>query len=140
MHRFKLFIRHHSIGLAIIIALLAIGGAGLVYMREYDKTKGDETFDVESVLPPSIPQPASPGKAISVDELKRQNGKDGNRCYIALDGTVYEVTQGRLWNDGEHDPSGGDAYCSADLSDVIDQSPHGRSKIQELQAIGKLEP
>ncbi len=39
---------------------------------------------------------------------------------------------------GEHVPSGGQARCGYDLTDVIDESSHGRSKLQLLKNVGTL--
>ena len=39
---------------------------------------------------------------------------------------------------GRHTPSGGRARCGLDLTDVIDESPHGRSKLRLLDKVGTL--
>ncbi len=39
---------------------------------------------------------------------------------------------------GEHVPSAGQARCGYDLTAVIEESPHGRSKLQLLQNVGTL--
>jgi hypothetical protein len=40
---------------------------------------------------------------------------------------------------GRHTPSGGRARCGLDLSDVIDESPHGKSKLRLLKKVGSFE-
>lgn len=76
---------------------------------------------------------------ISLEEVAKHTGKDGNSCWVAVDGTVYEISGFVLWVEGEHKPSGGRAKCGKDLSEVIKQSPHGKSKLKLLKEIGPLQ-
>ncbi len=78
-------------------------------------------------------------KSISTSELTAADGKSGHACWVAIDGAVYEISQGILWVDGVHKSSDNLAYCGADLSKVIDQAPHGRKKLEQLKVIGKLQ-
>ncbi len=75
---------------------------------------------------------------LSASDLATHNGKDGAKCYVAIDTTVYEINQGKKWKDGEHIPSEGQAYCGQDLSDVIGKSPHGKSILEILTKVGNL--
>lgn len=77
-------------------------------------------------------------KVFTATELAKFNGQNGQLCYVAVDDTVYEIEQGRLWNNGKHDSSEGKASCGRDLTDVISQSPHGRSKLSALKKVGTL--
>ena len=58
---------------------------------------------------------------------------------MAVDGEVYLVEGFDLWKDGEHTPSGGRARCGLDLTDVIGESPHGKSKLQLLKKVGTVQ-
>ena len=78
-------------------------------------------------------------QGISLDEVANHTGKDGNTCWVAVDWTVYEISGFVLWVEGEHKPSGGRAKCGKDLSEVIKQSPHGKSKLKLLKEIGPLQ-
>ena len=75
----------------------------------------------------------------TVEELAQYDGKDDNQCLVAVDGDVYLIEGFALWQMGEHLPSGGRARCGLDLTEVIDESPHGRSKLQLLKKVGTLE-
>lgn len=75
----------------------------------------------------------------TVEELAQYDGKDDNQCLVAVDGDVYLIEGFALWQMGEHLPSGGRARCGLDLTKVIDESPHGRSKLQLLKKVGTLE-
>ncbi len=76
--------------------------------------------------------------SVSKTELAKADGKNGHDCLVAVDGTVYKIADFSLWQNGQHTPSNGLAYCGADLSKVIDKAPHGRSKLNILPKIGPL--
>ncbi len=75
---------------------------------------------------------------ISSAELAKNNGLNGQKCWIAVNGEVYDSSNNPEWKNGQHTPSRGLAKCGEDLSEVIKQSPHGTSVLQELPVIGKL--
>ena len=58
---------------------------------------------------------------------------------MAVDGIVYLIEGFELWKNGKHIPSEGRARCGLDLTEVIDDAPHGRSKLQLLKKVGELE-
>ena len=90
-----------------------------------------------------VNQPSAPAGAattvVSSEALAQHDGIDGRECYVAVDGTVYLIEGSPFWVDGRHLPSNGQAGCGRDLTDVINQSPHGRSKLVLLRVVGKLE-
>jgi predicted heme/steroid binding protein len=83
--------------------------------------------------------PETPNRSYTVEELAQYDGKGDNQCLVAVDGDVYLIEGFALWSMGEHIPSGGRARCGLDLTEVIDESPHGRSKLQLLKKVGTLE-
>lgn len=133
------FKRRNPIHIALLVGLLVIIGGSLYATQERQKLglEKDE-FDVSAVLPPSISQPPT-SSVFSQEDLRDANGKDGNDCYVAIKGAVYEILQGRLWTDGEHTTSNGQAYCGLDLTEVLKDSPHGESKLSEAIEIGVLQ-
>lgn len=78
-------------------------------------------------------------RPVTQAELAKATGRDGNTCYVAVDGTVYEIKDFSLWQNGQHKPSGGQAYCGADMSAVIDKAPHGRRMLDVLTKVGPLQ-
>lgn len=77
--------------------------------------------------------------SFTAEELARYDGVDGHQCLVAVDGDVYLIEGFALWSMGRHTPSDGRARCGLDLTDVIDESPHGRTKLQLLEKVGALE-
>jgi predicted heme/steroid binding protein len=114
IHRVFVTVASGVLGLACIIA-------ALVYVNQ-----------------PNTPVGA-PSTVISREELELHDGIDGRDCYVAVDGTVYLIEGSPFWVDGRHLPSNGQAGCGRDLSEVINQSPHGRSKLVLLKVVGRLE-
>ncbi len=39
---------------------------------------------------------------LTKEEFKQYDGKDGHKAYVAVDGTVYDVTGVEAWQNGEH--------------------------------------
>jgi len=78
-------------------------------------------------------------RSYTLQELAEYNGKNGNECIVAVDDKVYLIEGIELWKNGRHTPSGGRARCGLDLTEVIDDAPHGRSKLQLLEEVGTLE-
>lgn len=71
-------------------------------------------------------------------EIAEFDGQNGNRCVVAVNGIVYEISDSSLWVNGSHTTSSGRAFCGADLSDVITQSPHGSSKLSSSSKVSEL--
>ena len=49
---------------------------------------------------PSITQPNQ--RIFTIDELANYDGKDGKPAYVAVEGTVYDVTNNRTWAAATH--------------------------------------
>lgn len=123
------------VSLAVIILVCAV--AGLLLIRNSSSPQANQTKQSNNNQASNSNQEQSQG--ISLDEVAKHTGKDGNSCWVAVDGTVYEISGFVLWLEGDHKPSGGRAKCGKDLSEVIKQSPHGKSKLKLLKEIGPLQ-
>ena len=71
----------------------------------------------------------------TLEELSQYDGKDGRDAYVAVDGEVYDVTESSYWSDGIHQ---GRIEAGQDLTQEIDDSPHGRSTLDRVPKIGIL--
>lgn len=65
--------------------------------------------------------------SISSIQLSENDGKSGNKCYVAISGSVYEIKGSNKWVNGNHLESEGKATCGRDLTEVMNDSPHGIS-------------
>ncbi len=69
-------------------------------------------------------------------ELAKHDGKDGRRAYIAVNGTVYDVTDSPRWENGLHPP---DHLAGQDLTDELASAPHVRAVVDRFPVVGTLE-
>jgi predicted heme/steroid binding protein len=114
---------------SVILGLAMIGGA--VYWQLQSSRGAASNTTVSSAG-------ESADRSYTLEQLAEHNGEDGTDCLVAVDGDVYLIEGFALWQMGEHIPSGGRARCGLDLTEVIDESPHGRSKLDLLRKVGNL--
>src|SRR5215203_3332943 len=116
---------------SLILGLAMIGGA--VYWQLQPANAGGAASKTAAS---SAGQSAD--RSYTLEQLAEHNGEEGTDCLVAVDGDVYLIEGFALWQMGEHIPSGGRARCGLDLTEVIDESPHGRSKLDLLRKVGNL--
>jgi predicted heme/steroid binding protein len=122
--------------IALVLGMAMVGGS-LVYAAKKKDATVKNGFDTSKVLPQAVTiPPSSPDKEFTAETLKQYDGKDGNKCYVAVNGAVYEISGKGQWQNGQHLPSNGKAYCGVDLTEAIKQAPHGSSKLEELPKVG----
>ena len=74
-------------------------------------------------------------KTFTREELAKFNGQNGQPAYVAISGTVYDVSNKAAWKGGKH--HGNEA--GQDLTDVLyNESPHGDKVLKDLPVVGKL--
>ncbi|WP_061775636.1 cytochrome b5 domain-containing protein [Levilactobacillus senmaizukei] len=72
-------------------------------------------------------------KVFNQSELAKFDGQAGQPAYVAVDGTVYDVTGVAAWSGGRHHGN----LAGQELTKVIDgQSPHGRKVLKDLPVVG----
>ena len=74
-------------------------------------------------------------KTITLEELAKNNGRNGSRAFIAFDGKVYDVTDSDLWSGGDHL---GAHQAGKDLTRDIDAAPHGPENLDRVTLVGVL--
>jgi predicted heme/steroid binding protein len=74
-------------------------------------------------------------QVFTLQELAKYNGKNGAKAYVAIDGTVYDVSNVEAWKNGEHKRG---LKAGQDLSAVIDDAPHARKVLAKLPIVGTL--
>src|SRR5665647_1086245 len=85
-----------------------------------------------SVTPTSTTS-TSLSKDMTLDQLKKYNGQNGNPAYVAVSGVIYDVTNAQGWRNGKH-KSG--ISAGSDLTQQIQSAPHGTSVLNGLPVIG----
>jgi predicted heme/steroid binding protein len=116
---------------SVILGLAMVGGA--VYWQLQTANAGGAASNTAAS---SVGESAD--RSYTLEQLAEHNGEEGIDCLVAVDGDVYLIEGFALWQMGEHLPSGGRARCGLDLTEVIDESPHGRSKLDLLRKVGNL--
>ncbi len=72
---------------------------------------------------------------LTLEQLKKYDGQNGNPAYVAVDGTIYDVTNAQGWNNGKHKNG---ITAGKDLTKEIDSAPHGRDVLVNLTVVGKI--
>lgn len=119
------------IGIMIFLAIFLVGCSS--QSGNSEKTQ-EETQVVESESP-VMTSKASEALELTLEELAKFDGKNGNPSYVAVDGIIYDVSEIVQWKDGEHQ---GRVSAGKDLSKEIESSPHGKSMLEKAKKIGIL--
>ena len=67
-------------------------------------------------------------------ELETYDGTNGNKCYVAYKGNIYDVTGSHLFADGMHY----EHYAGEDLTDDMQDAPHSDDVFSEFKIVGIL--
>lgn len=126
-----------------VVLLVIVVFAGIFAVEKFktkppyvpQSTNNNESNKADNVDPNKVSE-SNAEKVVTESELVKADGKNGNQCYVVVDNIVYSISGFVLWADGMHSPSGGRARCGKDLSSVINQSPHGKSKLSLLLKVG----
>jgi predicted heme/steroid binding protein len=73
---------------------------------------------------------------MTLTELANHDGQDGRRAYIAVNGTIYDVTDSPRWENGLHPP---DHQAGQDLTEELAGAPHVRTVVERFPVVGTLE-
>lgn len=72
---------------------------------------------------------------LSLEALAQYDGRHGQPAYFAYRGEIFDATGSQLWKEGAHM---GRHQAGCDLTEVLDQAPHGEDKVVALPRIGRL--
>lgn len=70
----------------------------------------------------------------TLQELERYNGKNGNPAYVAVNGTVYSVTDNAAWGAATHFG----LTAGKDLTNEFARCHAGQDILNKLKIVGKL--
>lgn len=139
-HSHKSFLRRYSLVIAALLLAAVMVGGSLWYVRHKEAAEeaARKSFDPSTVLPSPV-APSESQTAFTAATLKAHDGQNGNKCYVAVKGIVYEIKDSAYWQNGKHTPSNGQGFCGADMTEVIKQAPHGETMLERLSKVGTYE-
>jgi predicted heme/steroid binding protein len=73
-------------------------------------------------------------KVYTLSQLALRNGQDRDEIWIAYQGSIYDVTNSRLWKNGMHY----EHWAGQDLTDELKDAPHTEKVFERLPQIGVL--
>ena len=74
---------------------------------------------------------------MTLQELAQFDGMEGRKAYVAVNGTIYDLTESERWQNGNHE---GAHQAGVDLTEAIKKAPHVRSVIEKFPVVGKVDP
>jgi predicted heme/steroid binding protein/uncharacterized membrane protein len=72
-------------------------------------------------------------KEMTPEQLLAFDGKEGRPAYIAYKGLIYDITNSRLWKNGQHMMK---HHAGTDLTAVLKNAPHGEDKVLAMPQVG----
>lgn len=69
-------------------------------------------------------------------ELANYDGRDKRPAYVAISGSIYDVSASHRWQAGNHE---GIHQAGQDLTEALKSAPHVRAVIERFPLVGKLE-
>ncbi|WP_303720638.1 cytochrome b5 domain-containing protein [Malonomonas rubra] len=70
------------------------------------------------------------------EELAKFDGRNGQSAYVAISGTIYDVSNSKMWVDGNHMDS---HQAGQDLTEELKKAPHVRAVVERFPTVGSLE-
>ena len=67
-------------------------------------------------------------------QLALRNGQDRPEVWCAYQGVIYDVSESRLWQRGQHY----EHWAGQDLTDELPEAPHDEGVFTRFTAIGRL--
>ncbi|MFN4882458.1 MAG: cytochrome b5 domain-containing protein [Bacteroidota bacterium] len=70
----------------------------------------------------------------SLSELALRNGQDKPEIWVAYNGTIYDVSDSRLWRNGKHY----EHWAGQDLTDELKMAPHTNHVFSRFKVVGLI--
>lgn len=67
-------------------------------------------------------------------QLALRNGQDKEEIWVAYQGSIYDVSDSKLWKNGKHY----EHWAGQDLSEELSDAPHTAKVFAKFEMIGKL--
>lgn len=75
-----------------------------------------------------------PRQNLTLEQLATYNGKNGNPAYVAINGTIYDVTKNAAWAAASHFG----LKAGGDLTAQFNSCHAGQQILNRLTVVGKL--
>jgi predicted heme/steroid binding protein len=100
----------------------------------------DLTYEITKISPHGVGKLNNLDKigilGFTLNDLKKSDGKNGNKAYVAVNGIVYDMSHSKAWKDGMHKNG---IVAGKDLTyEITKLSPHGLKKLENVYPIGIL--
>jgi len=120
---------------AIIIGNIIIKEDQTVNETQNDSTVTANTTQTDvDTTETAIVANTTPTGVWTLEKLAAYNGKNGQPAYIAVNGTIYDVTSLGSWSNGTHN-----GYSAGvDLTDAFSASPHSMSILSSAIVVGTI--
>lgn len=69
-------------------------------------------------------------------ELAEFDGRNGRAAYVAVGGTIYDVTTSPRWKEGAHEEA---LQAGTDLTEALETAPHVKAVLERFPVVGQLE-
>ncbi|MFY0690189.1 MAG: cytochrome b5 [Cyclobacteriaceae bacterium] len=73
-------------------------------------------------------------KHYSRSQLALRNGQDMEEIWVAYKGTIYDVSDSKMWRNGRHY----EHWAGQDLTEEIGDAPHTNAVFEKFKQVGKL--
>lgn len=80
-------------------------------------------------------QPPQNLPVYSRQQLALRNGQDRAEIWVAYKGLIYDVSDSRLWKNGQHY----EHWAGQDLTHELADAPHTAHVFDKFKAVGKVE-
>ncbi len=67
-------------------------------------------------------------------QLALRNGQDKPEIWIAYKGQIYDVSNSRLWRNGQHY----EHWAGQDLTEELADAPHTEKVFERFEAVGEV--
>jgi len=120
------------IGIGLLIVFLLVGCSTPV---EESTPVAEEEPGVEATMEEDADAVTQASDIeLTLEDLAKYNGKDGNPAFVAVDGEIYDVTDHPEWATGEH----GGNLAGTDITEMLKNAPHGTAKLEDVWRVGIL--
>lgn len=117
----------------VVIGSIAVTGGVLVYLSMQPSSSP------VALVTGANKTSSTTSSGMTLDQLSQKDGLNGNDCYVAIDGKIYLVKGFASWEMGRHTPADSSVTCGKDLTQSLQESPHGAKVLRKLPVVGTLQ-